>query len=55
MTKGRVGISSKELWKPHSVFLTLSLFVDLFLFQCKPNQIGQEQTHSAEGDGVTVL
>lgn len=30
MTKGRLGTSSGELWKPDSVFLTLSLFVDLF-------------------------
>lgn len=55
MSKGRVGISSKEPWKPNSVFLTLSLFVDLFLFQCRPNQIWHEQTLSAEVDGVTVL
>ena len=55
MTKDRVGMSSKELWKPNAVFLTLSLFVDLFLFQCRPNQIWHEQTLSAEVDGVTVL
>lgn len=36
------------------VFLTLSLFVDLFLFQCKPDQICQEQTLSAAVGG-TVL
>lgn len=28
--KGRLGTSSGELWKPDSVCLTLSLFVDLF-------------------------
>lgn len=55
MTKDRAGITYKEVWKPASVFLTLSLFVDLFLFQCRPNQIWHEQTLSAEVDGVTVL
>lgn len=43
-----------RLWKPDSLFLTLSLFVDLFLFQCRPNQIGHEQTLSAEVDVIPV-
>lgn len=46
--QGQAGSSSKELWQPDSVLLTLSLFVDLFLFQCRPDQNWHEQTHSVK-------